>query len=179
MIQHRYRVVRRRSEFCGEFRQVIASATAAATAMRELSATLDRLGMQIRLALADKWDPQGRELMKLLPIEADRFEGLARLATLLADIPSDRGGRPQFVAFKKLVQGLAQAFKRARGRPAKVTFNPVTNNFEGSFLHLLEAALPLAAELASRNGSAALDYPATPEARGKYVHRLTANKATA
>jgi len=81
-------------------------------------------------------------------------------------------GAPKMIAFSALVTGLAQAFKVATSRDAKVTWHQHRGRYEGLFLALVEEVLPLARDLTEHRG-ASLQYPLTPFARGKYIHKKT------
>jgi hypothetical protein len=82
------------------------------------------------------------------------------------------GGAPKMIAFQILVRRLAVAFQRTVGRAAKVTWNPHKQCYEGKFVKLVEAVLPIALECAERLGLK-MPYPKTPRSRGKYIFEIT------
>lgn len=173
VIQHREQILKRPIEHRKALLEIRNSAKAAAKAISELSFALDHLDARIGLELAGKWGSDGLERLSSLPVEATRFEGLAWVADNFAGVVEDRGGAPKKEAFSVLIKGLAKAFEHARGREAKVAWNDADEIFEGDFLSLVEKVLPLVVDLAKRKAGQPLNYPGTPSARGRYIHRMT------
>jgi hypothetical protein len=109
----------------------------------------------------------------MLRAQAAVFDELSAMAARHVNLRKRIGeGAPKMVAFSALVAGLAQAFRIATGRNAKVTWHQYRSRYEGPFLALVEAVLPLAQSLTEHLG-APLRYPPTLLARGKYVHKQT------
>jgi hypothetical protein len=84
----------------------------------------------------------------------------------------DKGGAPQMYPFKMLILALALAFENATKRKAKVTYDPVNNQFKGLFLRLVETVLPLTRDCATELGQT-FPHPQTPHQRGRYVLEWT------
>ena len=84
----------------------------------------------------------------------------------------DKGGPPQMYPFKKLILGLALAFENATKRKAKVTYDPVSEQYKGLFLSLVEKVLPLTRDCATELGQT-FPHPQTPQKRGRYVLEWT------
>jgi hypothetical protein len=92
----------------------------------------------------------------------------------LAETFAGKGGRlKHYPAFDALVAGLAQAFQRAAGRPAGVTWHEYRGRYEGQFLELVKALLPEVQHLARAATGQPLSTPRTPMALGKSLQRLT------
>jgi hypothetical protein len=78
----------------------------------------------------------------------------------------DAGGPPKMVAFGIFVRLLADAFGRATGHRAGMTWHEHRERYEGRFWELIEVLLPVA-KLVIGEGFA----PKTPSARGKAIQR--------
>jgi hypothetical protein len=87
-------------------------------------------------------------------------------------VGKDKGGRPQMRAFDGLVRLLADAFSRATGDRATITWHEHHRQYEGRFWTLVEAVLPKAAAFAALSGRP-LAQPNSPTARGKFIQRHT------
>jgi hypothetical protein len=87
----------------------------------------------------------------------------------------DNGGAPKMIAFGALIRGLQRAFEKATGRRAAVTWHEHREQFQGKFLDLAEAVLPLALALACHS-ERPLRHPQSVQARGKYIHKVTKRK---
>jgi hypothetical protein len=118
---------------------------------------------KIAVSLVSRQEPWFPALSQVADV-ADRYANVLRGA--------DKGGPPKMAAFQTLVFWLGLAFKRATGRPAKVTWNAHRGRYEGHFLLLVEAVLPLARRLAG-SPERPIRCPDTEQARGKYVYELT------
>jgi hypothetical protein len=85
------------------------------------------------------------------------------------------GGAPKMIAFEILVKGLATAFRRVVGRPAKVTWNAHQLRYEGKFVRLVETALPIAQQCVAQLGPK-IAYPRSERARGDYIFKMTRSR---
>jgi hypothetical protein len=177
IIEHRQHFLRRPSEIRRELLEVCEAAETAAKSLHSLSAALSNLDTQVLLILAEKYSPQGRDQISKLPIEARRLKGLAKLAETFSTISEDKGGPNKKAAFRVLVKGLEKAFEHGRRRSAKVTRKIDAPEYDGNFIKLVVAVLPLAGELAEASGGPRLERPKSAEmtspALGKYLERLT------
>jgi hypothetical protein len=118
--------------------------------------------------------PQYRELLNAHVESAEIAAGL--IAKQAGDIGGalkgkDKGGTPSMLSFRSLIIGLKKAFERATGSPAKVTWNEHRSRYEGLFVSLVEAVLPLA--LSCGDANRPMRIPSSEHARGKYVHQMT------
>src|SRR5205085_2627454 len=68
-----------------------------------------------------------------------RFEMIAREAA--SRLP-DKTGRPSLAAFDSFIRLLADAFGRAAGRPASLTWSEARGGYKGSFWDLVGYVLP-------------------------------------
>jgi hypothetical protein len=107
-----------------------------------------------------------------------RKRSLAAAAKHYAKTFEDTGGAPnQFAAFdalvngeKGLANGLTDAYQRATGRAAKVTWSDYRERYEGHFVALTkEAILPVACEIAESVTGKSLP---VRKALGKFLQRL-------
>jgi hypothetical protein len=98
---------------------------------------------------------------------------LADTASIISEAlrNADKGGAPAMLTFRTLIAGLRRAFARAKGKNAGVTWNEHRKQFEGKFLKLVEAVLPLAMSFSSKERP--MRIPKTSNARGKYVYEMT------
>jgi hypothetical protein len=104
------------------------------------------------------------------------LSSVADTASALARAIQDKGGAPKMLAFRILVLGLKPAFEHATGHSAGVTWNPVESRYEGDFINLVEAVVPLALSLETANRS--MRIPRTESARGRYIDRMTGGQRT-
>jgi hypothetical protein len=118
-------------------------------------------------------------LIESRPPSFHALSSVSRMARFDADElfgKKDKGGAPKkMVAFSMLVRGLIRAFQRATGKPAKVTWSEIREKYEGKFLSLVEAVLPLALEAACQQKQP-MPHPDTAHGRGKYIQRMTNSK---
>jgi hypothetical protein len=132
--------------------------------------------------------PQYREIMdtqlesvakiatSLIVNQAPWFYALSSIAEMAGFIAGamsgkDKGGAPEMLAFRTLIKGLKRAFERATGSAAAVTWDPRRSRYEGKFVNLVEAVLPLAVPAAGEERP--MRCPAFAKARGKYIHKMT------
>jgi hypothetical protein len=98
-----------------------------------------------------------------------------RVAASLTELSSkafiDKGGAPKHLAFHVLAKGLVKAFEIGKGEAAKVNWNEIKGKWDGEFMALVEAVLPLVQKLAGTEPP--LWVPKSPGALGKYLHDLT------
>jgi hypothetical protein len=148
-------------------------AQAASKSLAELHEALKHLSLESRMLLT------GGELvsfhLETLQAEAASFDRLSASMKRSADLmkAKDEGGRQAvMIPFQVLVKGLATPFKRATGHEGKVTWDPYCGAYKGNFVLLVEAVLPFASAIAA-SGGRHLTCPATPKARGRYIHGVT------
>lgn len=148
------------------------AAETARDAIENLSAALSRTS--VAAALRDAVGGINFDAMTSFSAPLDR---LAMIADQTAAIPEliDGGGRPRYFALDMLIHGLADAYECHTGQDAKVNPNeakPPGEKFSGPFLAFVEAVLPTAKALAGASGKP-LRLPASKDALGKFVHRVT------
>jgi hypothetical protein len=85
----------------------------------------------------------------------------------LAETLEDRGGRGRMAGFALFVPLLADAFGRATGRRATLTWNEHNNCYEGQFWELIDHVLPRAEIVAGDRFA-----PKGPIARGRHAQRI-------
>jgi hypothetical protein len=160
------RLFKRPSDLRREFIKLAKQATMAAEELGKVQIILARLPPMYH-------DPAFR-MPPLSSTEYDLF-GLAEAARHHAKKAVDFGGRERMWAFTALAEGLAQAFQRAAGRAAKVTWSEHHDCYEGRFIKFVETAvLPVVLEIAKTATGQPLPIPRTAKARGKFLQRLTA-----
>jgi hypothetical protein len=144
----------------------------------EKAASAAKALLTLQLAL-ERMEPAHRShLLHTAPIEiparaALALETLSYSARSHAKGLSINSGRPsKMMAFERLIVHLAQAFEHATGQIAGVTWNDVKRRFEGKFVALVEAVLPLALSYCKVCGSEMV-CPESKSARGKFVSRIT------
>jgi hypothetical protein len=153
------------------------------------------LSDQARALLDQRLDPKTlkREEKRELPPLPLRTLSLAAAARRFAEVFQDKGGASKkYPAFNVLLNGdglrlphperddrcvigngLAHAFEQATGRKANVTWSDYRGQYEGDFVSLVEAVLPIARGIAERvspgrpllcpNNVGAYFYEATPQ----------------
>jgi hypothetical protein len=127
--------------------------------------------------MIDDWDlmKSGKLDLQLIPARAQWVTVIVNRAWAMAQI-IDKGGRPAMIGFRALVTGMGLAFKEATRRDAKVTWNQHREppRYEGLFLQLVEAVLPSVEKIAVESAqSLPLKFPASPQARAKYIYEMT------
>jgi hypothetical protein len=143
------------------------AAKKAAEAVREVQSALDQVDLIYRNSILQQ-KPQLAFPLKT----AITLQSLSDLAHLYVRGFTRAGGAPKMIAFEILVKRLAAIFRRAIGRAAKVTWNAHKERYEGKFVNLVEAVLPIALECAERLGPG-MPCPRTARARGKYIYEIT------
>ncbi|HZV04172.1 MAG TPA: hypothetical protein VE999_03690 [Gemmataceae bacterium] len=134
-----------------------------------------------RTRLDQRFAPRSRrdQNRKLPPRSPPLAEAARHYAE--AEALKDKGGAPKrFIAFDALIKGeegsangLADAYARATGSAAKVTWSEHREQYEGRFLALVEAVLPVARDIAEKAARHEIPFPKTARARGKYVYEAT------
>jgi hypothetical protein len=113
--------------------------------------------------------PDIRRRFMALGKEAPKLRALSTVARAHADmLLPDKGGQEGMIAFRTLVKALARTFESATGRPAKVTWNPSEDRYEGKFFNLFEAVFAIAVKLCPK-----MPHPRTARARGRIIHEIT------
>jgi hypothetical protein len=148
-------------------------AEAAAAALEAFSSVIARDGWMLRLKNAALPDPSDPRIIEELRNTA---AGLRRM--LERGAFEDQGGRPNMMAFKRLIQSLARIFEDATGRPAAVTYDHYRPGYKGRFWNLVEIVRPIAAELIATSGRP-IAQPKTHLARGKFIERTLAGARAA
>jgi hypothetical protein len=150
-------------------------AQSAQNSLRRLADILDGLPQTLSDQLTTHWGILGEIRHRSLEREISWLEQVSVIMSMYAERLKtlDRGGAPKMRAFEVLAKGLADAYEAATGRQAGVTWDDYGQKYDGEFLKLVEAVLPLAAKLA--------DMPQRPlrvpvqgkYALGKYLSTLT------
>ena len=170
----------RASEMRATLAAVGERAKEAACALEALHTAVGEMGPAFRDLLRRHWKLVcGRDLDSLGQ-DADQIGRLAALAQHYAAVPElrDKGGPSKMAPFDTLIYGLAVAFERAKGEPARVTYNPAASRetqHGGPFLALVEAVLPTMSGLAAAGGQP-LKQPANRNACGEYIRKLLAKR---
>jgi hypothetical protein len=152
-----------------EMLSVEKAASTAAKSLHQLQTALDDLTPIYRDAIFKNLQMPIRTALDL--------ETLANRAHIYANDFDDKGGLPpKMMEFMALVRGLANAFRDATDRAAKVTWNYADDQFEGDFVELVEIMLPLAQTCAKRCGWQ-MPCPGTKRARGKFIYEMTRSGA--
>lgn len=146
------------------------AARKAAEAVREVQSALDQVDQIYRKAILEQ-KPQLAFPLKT----AITLQSLSDLAHLYVVGATRSGGAPKMIVFEILVRRLSAVFKSATGRAAKVTWNAHKERYEGKFVNLVEAVLPIAVECAERLGTE-MAHPRTALAHGKYILELTRSR---
>jgi hypothetical protein len=146
------------------------AARKAAEAVREVQSALDQVDQIYRKAILEQ-KPQLAFPLKT----AITLQSLSDLAHLYVVGATRSGGAPKMIVFEILVRRLSAVFKGATGRAAKVTWNAHKERYEGKFVNLVEAVLPIAVERAERLGTDTA-HLRTALARGKYILELTRSR---
>ena len=146
------------------------AARKAAEAVREVQSALDQVDQIYRKAILEQ-KPQLAFPLKT----AITLQSLSDLAHLYVVGATRSGGAPKMIVFEILVRRLSAVFKSATSRAAKVTWNAHKERYEGKFVNLVEAVLPIAVECAERLGTEMV-HPRTALARGKDILELTRSR---
>jgi hypothetical protein len=161
--------------------RVSREAGAAERSLDRLRNALNELTPRHREFLEEHLEPVARVAVSLVAKQTPWFHALTlvgREASFRAEVlkAADRGGAPKMLAWNTLVTGLKQAFEGATGRAAKATWSEYREQWEGRFVLLVEAVLPLANSLTGGDEKQPMNYPQTPFLRGNYIHRATRSR---
>jgi hypothetical protein len=153
---------KRRSAIRKDREFLAAQAAAAATALQRLSDIFPQVVPRppshvLREPLATLMAPETINVLR----------ELAEAAKPDADLTlTDTGGQPRVTAFSIFIRMLADAFGRATGKAATLTWDPLEDRYEGRFWKLVHQVLPIAEDLAGNFA------PRTESARGKKIQRV-------
>jgi hypothetical protein len=150
---------KRASTVRSEFKAIERQATAAAKSLEQLSTAL------AQTILCGLLPDSLSSLMA--PLAIDSLYALATATGQAADRLNDRGGRARMTAFDTFIRLLADAFARATGHPAGLTWSEHRNRYEGLFWDLIDRLLPKA-EIIAGGGFA----PVGDIARGRQAQRI-------
>jgi hypothetical protein len=141
-----------------------------------LNAALDALPDYMLQLLEQHWGTLGEVSRRFIDREVSWLRDAMSLTDIFAKAFVDKGGAPEMLAFRVLVEGLAKAFEVGTGRKAKVSWNVAKDKDQwgGKFMELVEALLPLAKQLAGTERP--LRVPKNRDALGQYLHELTRAK---
>jgi hypothetical protein len=137
-----------------------------------LNDALRALPNPVLCVLEQSWSELGESARRWTDDEILWLRCAAAVTESLAKRIVDKGGAPEMRAFRVLAKGLAEAFQAATGRPAKVNWNAMKDCWDGKFLKLVEAVLPLAEMLSGTERPLR-----TPKALGPYLHDITRAKS--
>jgi hypothetical protein len=151
-----------------ELRRVEKEAAAAAKCLRRLQVALENLTPSYRDAIVKNVEVPFRTALKL--------GGLSGWANIYATQLTRKGGAPKMLAFDTLIKWLARAYQNATGRAAKVTWNEHDNCYQGRFVSLVEAVLPVVCALAGTTPP--MRCPQSAGARGKFIYDATTSIET-
>jgi hypothetical protein len=150
-------------------------ARSAQNSLRKLSDILGALPQSFRDELATHWGIFGEIAHRSLEREISWLIDVSGLTGIFSKHLKalDRGGAPKMRAFAVLANGLADAYEIATGKLAGITWDEYDKRYDGEFLKLVQAVLPLAEKLG--------DMPERPLrvprqgkfALGKYLSTLT------
>jgi hypothetical protein len=166
------------SEIRKELLAVKREAAAAEKSLDRLRDALSKLEPQYRELLAGRLDLTAKIAVSLVAKQAPWFSALSTVSSVAdtyAEVLKGKGGAPKMVAFGALIGGLKRAFESATGKPAKATWNAYRTKYEGKFLGLVEAVLPLALVVACHS-QPPMRHPESAQARGKYIYEATRTK---
>jgi hypothetical protein len=151
-------------------------ARSAQNSLRKLSDILSALPELIRDEFTTNWGIFGEIAHRSLERQISWLVDLSGLTGIFSKHLKtlDRGGAPKMRAFAVLANGLADAYEIATGKLAGITWDEYDKRYDGEFLKLVQAVLPLAEKLG--------DMPKRPlrvprqgkYALGKYLSTLTA-----
>lgn len=175
---HLEAITRKRvSDIRKELLHVQREAAAAESSLSRLRDALNNLTPRCRELLDEHLELVAKVAVSIVAKQGPWFHALSPVADLAGILAAtlkaaDKGGRPKMLSFNALVIVLARTFKRAKKKPAKVTWNDHSKRYVGEFMSLVEAVLPLAIRWAGTLDGRML-YPNSLNARGKYIHELT------
>jgi hypothetical protein len=142
-----------------------------AEAARAVARNLDNLRAAFRaLPPTAIWLRDPEPMFKHLPLQSTSdLEALANEANQQAEACklSDKGSRPEMVAFATLAAVLAQAFEHATGEAAVGS---------AGFVALVDAVLPVARDIGEKATGRRLQEPNSPEARRKFLARMSPDR---
>jgi hypothetical protein len=163
--------LKRYSDIREELTAIEKNARAAAGALNDLRASLDRLSPAIKDPLQKIWALSGGDLNTLSEL-ARRFCVLSSIAKQTAPSIQDRGGRPRKLPFQTLINVLADAYETATDQGATVSTlvssDPTREQYTGPFVALVEAVWADGTFLAKQMAKP-LDPIASKDARGQYI----------
>jgi hypothetical protein len=164
---------KKRSDLRKQMLRLDKAARTAAKAVRKVQLALDKVDPIYRAAILE------HKPHLVFPLKtALTLQSLSDTAHIYVVGFSGSGGAPKMIAFEILVNRLGAVFQRAVGRAAKVTWNPYKKRYEGKFVKLVEALLPIALECTEGLGSK-MPCPKIARARGKYISQITGSRASA
>jgi hypothetical protein len=168
---------KRHSVIRKELLRVRREAAAAERSLDRLRDALTTLTPRYRELLDGRLELVAKIAISLVAKQAPWFYALSPVASVAgvyaeALKTADKGGAPKMFAFSALVSGLKRAFENATRRKAKVTWHEHRERYEGKFLRLVEAVLPLALAVAG-NPERPMRHPDSAQSRGKYVYEAT------
>jgi hypothetical protein len=161
-----------------DLRRVAREAEAAEKHLERLRAALNNLSPRYAELLNANLESVVRPVVSLVAKQVPWFHALSQVAdtaSAIARVTRDKGGASKMLAFRFLVGSLKRAFERATGRSAGVTWNPVQSRYEGDFINLVEAVVPVALSLVE-SANRRMRIPGTEYARGRYIDRMTGGK---
>jgi hypothetical protein len=161
--------------------RIAREAAAAEKHLEHLRSALDELPSQYDELLSSNSESVAKIAISLVAKQRPWFHALLLVADTANAISrglkgADKGGAPKKLVFHTLVTDLKRAFMRATGRLANVTFNPNVDppRYEGDFVNLVEAVVPVA--LSFKTANRPMPIPNTAYARGRYIDRMTGAK---
>jgi hypothetical protein len=168
---------KRHSQHRKDFLRVSKEARTAQQSLHRLRAALERLSPPFSETLEPLLDVQARVALSITARQLPWFYSLSSVGDAAEFQASrlkgkDKGGVAKKDAFRILVLYLGRAFENATNHKPKVTWNEHTDRFEGKFIRLVEAVLPLARKLAEGSRQP-FPFPNSPRSRGKYIYELT------
>lgn len=173
---------KRYSDIRKEMSHISRASVAAVKSLDQLRGALRELTPGYRELLESHLELTGKIAIGLVAKQAPWFYALSLVGrqadTFAKNLRhADKGGAPKMFAFNMLVSGLKRAFERAKGRAAKVTWHQHREQYEGPFVSLVEAVLPLASSLA-KAVERPMQYPVSQKSRGKYIYKATRTGAS-
>jgi len=163
----------------GDLRRDLAKANkearSAQNSLRKLSDILGALPQSFRDELATHWGIFGEIAHRSLEREISWLIDVSGLTGIFSKHLKalDRGGAPKMRAFAVLANGLADGYEIATGRLAGITWDEYDKRYDGEFLKLVQAVLPLAGKLADMPGRPLRVPRQGKYALGKYLSTLT------
>jgi len=147
------------SDIGEDFGRVAEEARAVAMRLRKLRAAFDKVAIWLR-------DPD--PMFKHLPLQSvSDLEALANEADRRAEVCSDEGGRPEYVAFAVLAAGLMRALEHATG---------AVDVASAALVALVDAVLVVAQDVAKQSTGERLEEPNSQDARRRYLRRMSPDR---